>query len=266
MCNRSLANGFFAAVLCGLVISASLAASQTAGNYIIGAQDVLMITILDEPALSGRYTVEADGEFTFPLIGRVKAGGLSTRDFEAALKKRLMPDYFRNPQVAVAVEQYRSQRVFVNGEVRSPGTVPLTGGMTLAEALARAGYTTASASGEVAIIRQRASDPIRVSIKELETGDTRKNIELQDGDQVYVLRAENIYVFGEVKTPGSYAVQKDTTVLQALALAGGATPNAAIGRIKIVRIENGKRVEIKVRTTDLVRPGDTIVVPEKFFL
>lgn len=239
--------------------------TQTAGNYVIGPQDVIMITILEEPALSGRYTVEADGEFTFPLIGRIKAGGLSTRDFEAALKKRLVPDYFKNPQITVAIEQYRSQRVFVSGEVRSPGTVPLSGGMTLAEALARAGYTTPNASGELAIVRQRTTDPIRVSIKELETGDAKRNIELQDGDQIYALRAENIYVFGEVKTPGSYAVQKDTSVLQALALAGGATPNAALNRLKIVRIEAGKRIEIKAKVTDIVKPGDTIVVPEKFF-
>lgn len=248
------------------VVRVGTAAPQTAGNYIIGPQDVLMITILDEPSLSGRFTVEADGEFTYPLIGRIKAGGLSTRDFETALRKRLVPDYFKNPQISVAVEQYRSQRVFVSGEVRSPGTVPLTGGMTLAEALARAGYTTPSASGEVAIVRQRLEDPIRVSIKELETGDVKKNVELQDGDQVYVLRAENIYVFGEVKSPGAFAVQKDTTVLQALSLAGGATPNAALNRIKIVRIEKGKRTELnKVKLTEIVRPGDTIWVPEKFF-
>ncbi len=241
------------------------AGAQTAGNYVIGPQDVLMITVLDDPSLSGRYAVEADGDFTFPLIGRIKAGGLSTKDFEATLKKRLSPDFFKNPQVTVAVEQYRSQRVFISGEVRSPGSIPLTGGMTLAEAMARAGSTMPSASGEIAIVRQKHPDPIQVTVKELETGNVKQNIELQDGDQIYVRRAESVYVFGEVRNPGAYSVQKDTTVLQALALAGGATPNGALSRIKIVRIENGKRVEVKAKLTDLVRPGDTIVVPEKYF-
>ena len=241
------------------------AGAQTAGNYVIGPQDVLMITVLDDPSLSGRYAVEADGDFTFPLIGRIKAGGLSTKDFEATLKKRLSPDFFKNPQVTVAVEQYRSQRVFISGEVRSPGSIPLTGGMTLAEAMARAGSTMPSASGEIAIVRQKHPDPIQVTVKELETGNVKQNIELQDGDQIYVRRAESVYVFGEVRNPGAYSVQKDTTVLQALALAGGATPNGAQSRIKIVRIENGKRVEVKAKLTDLVRPGDTIVVPEKYF-
>lgn len=254
-----------------LIIALALFASvrtlaQTAGNYIIGANDVLMITVLDDPTLSGRYTVEADGEFTFPLIGRIKAGGLSTRDFETQLKKRLSPDYFKNPQVTVAVEQYRSQRVFVTGEVRQPGPVPLTGGMTLAEALVRAGSTLPSSSGEMAIVREKLKEPIRISIRDLETGQSSQNIELQDGDQIYVLRAESLYVFGEVKSPGAYSMQTNMTVLQALSLAGGQTPNAALNRIKIVRLVNGKRVDIKkVKLTDLVRPGDTIVVPEKYF-
>ena len=77
--------------------------------------------------------------FTFPLIGRVKAGGLSLRDVEQALRLALADGFFRNPQLSVAVEQYRSQRVFVMGEVRSPGPYPLVSDMTLIEALARAG-------------------------------------------------------------------------------------------------------------------------------
>ena len=85
----------------------------------------------------GKYTVEADGTFTFPLIGRVKAGGLTLRSVEEALRKELSNGFFKNPQVSVAVEQYRSQRVFVVGEVRMPGTYPLTGDTTLIEALAR---------------------------------------------------------------------------------------------------------------------------------
>ena len=256
----------FTLAACLLVLAlGALTFAQTAGNYIIGPQDVLTITVLDDPSLTGKYTVEADGEFTFPLIGRIKAGGLSTRDFETLLKKRLSPDFFKNPQVAVAIEQYRSQRVFVTGEVRQPGPVPLSGCMTLAEALARAGSTLATASGELAIIRKKQTEPIRVSIKDLETGKVTQNLELQDGDQIYVLRAESVYVCGEVKSPGAYSVQKDTTVLQALALAGGATPNGALNRIKISRIENGKRVDVKAKLTDIVKPGDTLVVPEKYF-
>src|SRR3954453_8148232 len=111
-----------------LVLSGSLLHAQAASDYVIGAQDVLTIQVFDQADLGGRYTVEADGTFTFPLIGRVTAGGMTLRKFETELKKKLVGDgYFRNPQVTVAVEQYRSQRVFVMGEVRNAGAVPLSG-------------------------------------------------------------------------------------------------------------------------------------------
>ena len=116
----------------------SQAARNPLADYVIGPQDVLLIQVFDQPDLGGKYTVEADGTFTFPMIGRVKAGALTLRGFEKELRERLADGYFRSPQVTVAVEQYRSQRVFVMGEVRQPGPVVLTGGMTLIEALARA--------------------------------------------------------------------------------------------------------------------------------
>src|SRR3712207_5059173 len=101
------------ALLAVLLFSAPRAAAQSGGDYVIGAQDVLTIQVFDQADLGGKYAVETAGPFSFPLIGRVKAGGLTLRAFEAELKARLADGYFKNPQVSVAVEQYRSQRVFV---------------------------------------------------------------------------------------------------------------------------------------------------------
>jgi polysaccharide export outer membrane protein len=259
-----------------LLLTASLSA-QSAADYTIGAQDVLTIQVFDQPDLGGKYTVEADGTFSFPLIGRVKAGGMSLRSFENELKKKLADGFFKNPQVTVAVENYRSQRVFVMGEVRAPGPVPLTGGMTLIEALARAGSTLPSASGEVAIVRAPGAngpvlpggdatiEVVRASIRDLEAGLLKQNVELRDGDTVFVPRAETIYIFGEVKNPSAYPIQKDTTVLQALSLAGGVTENGAMNRIEIQRVVNGEMKRTRVKLTDIVQPGDTIVVPQRYF-
>ena len=260
------------------LLTASDAAAQSAGDYQIGPQDVLTIQVFDQADLGGKYTVETDGTFSFPLIGRVKAAGMTLRAFEVDLKAKLADGYFRNPQVTVGVEQYRSQRVFVMGEVRAPGPVPLTGGMTLIEALSRAGSTQPTASGEVAVVRapQGAKGPVmpdqdsgtevfRASIRALESGSLSQNIELRDGDTIFVPRAETAYVFGQVKNPGGYALQKDTTVLQALSLAGGVTENGAMNRVRIVRIVAGIKKEVKVNLTDTVKPGDTIIVPERYF-
>jgi polysaccharide export outer membrane protein len=265
------------ALLAALVLSAVTLSAQTA-DYVIGAQDVLTIQVFDQADLGGKYTVEADGTFSFPLVGRVKAGGLTLRSFESELKDKLADGYFKNPQVTVAVEQYRSQRVFVMGEVRAPGPVSLTGGMTLIEALSRAGSTMPTASGEVSVVRapQGAKGPVlpdqssgtevfRASIRDLESGSLAQNIDLHDGDTIFVPRAETAYVFGQVKNPGGYAVQKDTTVLQALSLAGGVTENGAMNRVRIVRIIGSNKKELKVGLTDTVKPGDTIIVPERYF-
>jgi polysaccharide export outer membrane protein len=255
---------------------------QARAEYLIGPQDVLTVTVWDSPDLSGKFTVETDGSFTFPLIGRVKAGGLTLRQFEAELKKKLSDGYFKNPQVSVAVDSYRSQRIFIVGEVRNPGTYQLTGDMTLIEAIARAGSTTPGAAPEAIVVRAPAgrvadgptlpgqrpneADIEKVNLRDLQRGVLSQNVALRDGDTIFVPRAESIYVFGHVKSPGAYALQSvETTVLQALSLAGGVTDRGATNRIKIMRVVKGEKVEIKVKLTDLVQPGDTIVVPEKYF-
>lgn len=249
-------------------------------NYVVGPQDILTITSFDQEDLSGKYPVDSDGTFTFPLIGRVKAGGLTLRELEAELKRMLKDGFFKDPQLSVGVETYNSQKIHIVGEVRNPGTYPLAGDMSLIEAVARAGSTLPSASGEALIVRARVgqetsapvlpngdddTDVTTVDLKELQSGALSQNVALRDGDTIFVPRAESVYVFGQVKNPGAYPIQRGTTVLQALSLAGGVNERGATGRIKIVRIEKGKTVEVRVKLTDVVRPGDTIMVPERFF-
>jgi polysaccharide export outer membrane protein len=263
-----------------LLVGLGVTGRAQVNNYIVGPQDVLAIVLFDQQELSGKYTVEADGTFTFPLIGRVTAGGLTLRQVEEALRTKLSDGFFKNPQISVAVEQYRSQRVFVMGEVRTPGPYPLVGDMTLIELLARAGSTTEHAAGEALIVRsseagrpagpvlpeqKNAAEVIRVDIKALQSGRLSSNAALRDGDTVFVPRAELVYVFGQVTRPGSYTLQRDTTVLQALSLAGGVTDRGTTGRIRIVRMVDGKKTEVRVKLEDVVRPDDTIIVPERYF-
>lgn len=263
-------HGLLALVWCLFTVIAPLSA-QT--DYVVGSQDVLTITVFGEPELSGKYTVEQDGTFTFPQIGRIRAGGSTLRALEQDLKAKLADGYLRNPQVAVAVENYRSQRILVMGEVRSPGEYQLTGEMTLLSALARAGSTTPSASREATVVRPRKnpkpteepSEVIRIDLGDLQAGNMALNIPLQDGDTVNVLKAQSVFVAGQVKTPGAYSVEPGATVLQVLSLAGGLTDRGSDSRIRIRRTENGKSVEVNAKLTDIVKPGDTIIVRERFF-
>ena len=301
---RALTIAVFALALCASVpVTARPAATQIVpeqtvpepqaavlgANYVVGPQDVLIITSYDQPDLTGTFTVEIDGTFTYPLIGRLRVGGMTLREVEATLKKELVDQgFFRDPEVTVAIEQYRSQRIYVVGEVRAPGAYPMSGDMRLVEALALAGSTLPTASGEAVIMRpsdealvlestpnsaastgQPAEQPnnvVRVDLSALENGDLSQNVALTNGDTIFVLRAESVYVFGQVRNPGAYPLrQRNTTVLQALSLAGGVTDRGSTGRIQIVRIVDGVREEIRAELTDIVLPRDTIVVPERFF-
>jgi polysaccharide export outer membrane protein len=258
---------------------APTSATTIPADYSIGPQDVLAVSVFDEADLSGKYAVEIDGTFTFPYIGRITAGGLTIRELEAALRAKLADGFFKNPQVAVTVDTYRSRRVFVLGEVKLPATLQLTGELTLMEAIARAGSTTEKASDDVVIVRggqgagpasthsagidAAGKDVTHLNLRTLKAGAGVTM--LQDGDTVFVGRVEPVYIYGQVKSPGSYTVRSDTTVLQALSLAGGGTPTGAVNRVRIIRVINGEKKEFKAALTDQVVPGDTLMVPERFF-
>jgi polysaccharide export outer membrane protein len=109
------------------------------------------------------------------------------------------------------------------------------------------------------------SEVFRISLLELQSGNPERNIELKAGDTVYFPKAAQVYVMGSVARPGPYRFQEGLTVLQALTLAGGVTERGSQGRTKVIRIVDGKKVEKKVKATDLVLPEDTLVVPERFF-
>src|SRR5215212_513634 len=134
-------------------LQAAPAPVNDARLYVVGPSDVLAVTVYNQPQLSGKFAIEADGTFAFPLLGRVAAGGLNIRAVEDKVRQGLAAGFLADPQVSVTVDQYRSQQIFVIGEVRQPGSLQFTGSMTLIEALARAGSTTERAGQEVLIMR-----------------------------------------------------------------------------------------------------------------
>ena len=204
------------------------------------------------------------------MLGRFQAAGMTLREAEAELRDQLVErGLFTKPQVTVAVDQYRSQKVFVLGEVRKPGVHTLSGTMRLVEALALADSTLPTSGGEAVILPAGGSEDqsvVRINLRDLENGELAQNVTLRDGDTIFVPRAEDVYVFGLVKSPGAYPRREDDmTVLQALSLAGGVTDRGSTGRIEIVRIVDHERVEIRAEFADEVLAGDTIIVPERFF-
>lgn len=121
--------------------AASTGASPAATEgYRLGSGDHVRITVYGQPELTGEYAIDGGGMLSFPLIGQVRAGGLSAIDLEKALISRLQPDYLKNPSVSVEVLAYRP--FYIVGEVRAPGSYPYVSGMTVLNAVALAGGFT----------------------------------------------------------------------------------------------------------------------------
>jgi polysaccharide export outer membrane protein len=207
----------------------------------------------------------------------VKAGGLTVRAIGEEIARRLK-SFYVNPQVTVEVAKFRSQNIFVFGQVHAPGQYPLSGKMSVLQALAAAGSPTPAAAAYVVISRPAGSGPrlqreepgggtsLRITLRELQTGQVPSGFALRDGDTVTIPKADTVYVTGYVNTPGPYPIDGDLTVMQAIAMAGGATDKGAPNRVRIFRTVNGKQQEVKgVKLSDLVRPGDTLDVPQRYF-
>jgi polysaccharide export outer membrane protein len=253
-----------------------IASTQDAGPnaYTIGPEDLLTITVFGEPDLTNKYRVDTDGMVTFPLIGRIRAAGFHVPDFQERLRARLAAGYLKNPEVRVDVDQYKSQSVFVGGEVRAPGKVTMSGAMTLPEALAAAGSPLPSASNDIVITRARKPaadgavpaepDSIHVNLKDLLLG-RGQDVVLQDGDTIFVPKAQQFYITGQVRNPGQYVLDPGMTVLQAISVAGGLNERGSDRGIKIERIVNGLRVRIDAKLTDIVKANDTIEIRPRFF-
>ena len=251
--------------------------SPAPAEYVVGPQDVLNIAVFGEEDLKKTVTLDADGSFDFPYAGRIKAAGLTARAIGEEVSKKLRTFYV-NPQVSVEVAKFRSQNIFVFGQVHAPGQYPLTGSLSVLEAIAAAGSPTTAAASHVIVSRPAGSQPrlpndeagggssLRITMKELQGGQFPPGFRLRDGDTVTIPKAETIFVTGQVKMPGPYVIDGDLTVMQAIAMAGGASDKGAPNRVRIFRTVDGKQQEVKgVKLSDLVKPGDTIDVPQRYF-
>ncbi len=256
-------------------------ASAAPADYRIGPQDILAISVFGHDDLTQTIVVQNDGTITYPLVGRIPAGDKSAKQLESDLTELLGKNFIRNPQVTVAIREYRSKTVLVAGEIAHPGTYPLAGNMTIVEVLARAGPLGSAASSELVVVRPKgeASGPVlpsemtdnsqveilRVNVRAIEGGDLSANLQLKPNDTVFVPQAPRVFVSGQVNSPGAYPFSPGMTVRQILSLAGGVNEDGSTSRLRVVRTLEGKPKEAGIKLDDPVLPGDTIVVKAKIF-
>jgi polysaccharide export outer membrane protein len=268
-------------LLLGAGAARAQASSPKPQDYRIGPGDILKITVYGHEDLARTSVIAGDGRMPFPLIGDVAAGGLTPTELETRLQQQLGKDYLVDPQVTVSVQEYRSQRVFVLGEADKPGTYFLTGRSTLLDVLSQAGGPSKFAGRQAVVVRLPKADgpvtpgaagstTIRVSLRKLLDGDSSENLPLENGDTVYIAKQTSFYVMGEVKKPGAFVLEKETSALEAITLAGGFSERAASSVSKVLRKQpDGSQETIPIdlsgadpRARDfLLAEGDTVLVP-----
>lgn len=267
-------------------------------TYLVGREDVLDVTVWQSPDLTKTVVVDSDGTVDYPLLGSLPAAGLTTTDLQKTIQEKLAQGYVKNPQVNVSVKEYNSKKILVFGQVGKAGLYKLKGPIPLLELLFMVGGSGGDAK-RITVIRpsQVSVDanpvlPVAPSeggnpkasgstidvdlIRLLSKGDLTQNIMIYPGDTLYVSSGTGLryYVLGQVGNPGPYEWTQDITALEAIKQAGGVKERGAPNRIKIRKIYEGHKQEIKVNLVDImkgkkkddviIKSGDTIIVPESW--
>ncbi len=239
------------------------------GNYVLGPGDVIAVSITENDDLARTVTVGPDGRITFPLIGVVVAGGITLEQMQSRLTQ-LYRQFIKSPQVTVVIVQFRRIRVTVLGQVQGPGPRELPTSATVLDAIGLAGGTADGAASAQAYVIRDQRQIITINLQEILGGSGSTNIALQDGDVIVVPASAPLYILGEVSRPGAYPMKGQTTLLDALLLAGGLTERASIPEARILRNRtevvavnlDGLLIRAEVQHNLTLQPGDILFVPE----
>ena len=245
--------------------------AQAKPDYPLGAGDAIRIQVFQNPDLTIETRVSENGSITYPLIGAVDLGGLSIAAAEKKIADALQKGGFiRQPQVNIVLMLIRGNQVSVLGQVNRPGRFPLeTANTRLSDMLAMAGGTTAGGDDIVIVTGLRDGKNFRRTIDIPSIYLTEKpdnDIVLLGGDSIYVHRAPVYYIYGEAQRPGAFRVERDMTVMQALAQGGGPTARGSEKKLRLSRkAEDGSIQQTVPKLTDFVQPNDVIYVEERLF-
>ncbi len=254
-------------VICGL--NGSYSVALDAKDYILGAGDSVRISVYDNADLETVARISEQGKITFPLLNEISIAGLSPRGVEELIETSLAKQGFlREPQVSVNVEEFRSQEVAILGAVNTPGKHFLQRSSTIIDLLAEAGGVTPDAGDIIHVLSKQDGQTIKreVDLDAFYSGDLSQDITITSGDTVIVPRMKVFYVYGEVSRPGSYRLERNMTVMQALSVGGGVTDRGTERGLKVKRRDsNNKLVEVRVELTDLISPDDVLYIKESLF-
>jgi polysaccharide biosynthesis/export protein len=267
------------AVALGALLSFSHAQAQTtppaspvaAAQYRLSLGDTVRITVFQNADLSLETRITEGGSISYPLLGTVSLAGLTVTEAEQKLARGLRDGNFvKQPQVSINVVTVRGNQVSVLGLVGRPGRYPLeTAEVRLTDLLATAGGVVTGGGDLIVVVGSRKGQPFRAEV-DLPTvfapNRRTSDVMLENGDVIWVERAPTFYLYGEVQRPGALRLERNMTVMQALASAGGLSQRGTLRGLRVSRKDaDGRMREIEPQLNDLLRPDDVVFVRESVF-
>ncbi len=241
-------------------------------DYLLGAGDLLQITIFESKDLNTTARVSSRGHITLPLLGQVGVKGMTAREAEIKIEKLYQSKYIKNPHVSVFVKEHMSRRITLVGQFKQPGTYEYPSRQTLLDVMALAGGLTDKAGNIIQVRRHQArpGEPnvLLINLNQLiKEGRLDLNVDINGGDIIFAPEAGHYFVDGAVRNPGSYPIRGKLGLNEALLTAGGIRPWGLKDSIVLIRDVEGqgrKGIEINLNKPDNkemeIKDGDIIVV------
>jgi len=225
------------------LLSLAADSDNSEGVYRLGPGDEITMNVFGVEELSGNYRIDGQGRISLPLVGAVEVSGYTLAEAEDVLEARYAEKYLRNPQITVSVMEFRSQQFTAVGALSQPRVYNTQRKITLIEALAMAGGLGEDAGPNV-YLSDRVRNPetgelgtrsLAISLDELTQGKPEVNVVLGEQALINVPPAGSVFVEGAVERPGVYQQRGGTTVLKAIAMAGGLAFEANRNTIFVLR-------------------------------
>lgn len=240
-------------------------------EYRLGSGDVVRITVFQNPELTLETRINETGVISYPLLGSVRLGGQSVTAAEKSIADGLRNGNFvKSPQVTLVLLQVRGNQANVLGQVNRPGRYPIEiADMRLTDMLAMAGGAAPNGADTVVVTGERNGKPFRAEVdlpSVFAAGGRDKDLFILNGDAIWIDRQPVVYIYGEVQRPGPMRLEREMTLMQALATGGGLNARGTEKGIRVHRKTAAGATEVQqLKMDDKLRDGDVVFVRESLF-
>jgi len=242
-----------------------------AGDYQLGAGDVVKVFVYGNEDLTTEDRITESGNISFPFLGEITIGGLTKGETESRITGLLNSGgIINNPQVNVRILKFREPMVSVLGQVNRPGRYPVEPFKTLLDALADAGGLSPLAEDQVVVLRREGEKTVQFKLDlraTFDDGNLENILSIKSGDIISVPKADQFYVYGAVQRSGVFRLERDMTVIQALSVAGGLSARGTDRGLVVRRLDTTHNtvVELSVTVADMLKANDVLVIKESLF-